>query len=78
MAPEYFIISELYVAGMTEDGEDYIAERFALMSNSFGRDYQVSPFFHGCEVEHDNETGMVFFHDVREKAKARAAAYALR
>jgi hypothetical protein len=78
MTQEYFIISELYVAGMTEDGEDYIAERFALMSNSFGRDYQVSPFFNGCRVEQDHETGMTFFIDIRKDAIAQAEAYTAR
>lgn len=74
------VASDLYEAGITEDGERYIAERFYVMVE-FANGIRVrhNTFFNGCKVVKGEEEcdGMVFFEDIRvdqtEKAERLAA-----
>lgn len=72
MAISYIeVVSRLYKAGVTEDGEDFIAERFCVVAEfSNGQRYQHVNFFNGARYEED-EWGFGFV-DVRDEAKADA------
>lgn len=68
-----YVTSELYVAGRTDDGEDYTAERY-LVAVEFdnGMRYVHGHTFPGCVRHVDPEDGGQFFEDVREAAEADA------
>jgi hypothetical protein len=67
------VISELYTAGTTEDGGDYVAEQYRVVARvrADGRTFMLSHYWKGCEVSEDGEGG-TYFADVREKAAASA------
>jgi hypothetical protein len=67
------VISELYTAGTTEDGGDYVAEQYRVVARvkADGRTFKLSHYWKGCEVVEDGEGG-VCFADVRDKAEAAA------
>ena len=72
------VISELYKAGVTEDGEDYIAEVYVLRAEApNGQRWEFSTRFPGAQlVEDETEEGYAYdwFADIREEASARAEA----
>lgn len=69
------VVSALYRAGATEDGEDYIAECFFVTAvTSDRRRFDHPSSFPGCVVHCDDEDGMISFEDVRDKARADAQA----
>ena len=69
------VVSRLYNAGVTEDGEDFIAERFCVVAEfSNGQRYEHVNSFGGARCEED-EWGFGFV-DVRDEAKAKARALA--
>ncbi len=66
------VISYLYKAGVTEDGEDYVAESYSVRVQSpSGRRWVHEEYFEGCAPGRDPD-GFPFFSDVREAAKAKA------
>jgi hypothetical protein len=69
---EFAIVSDLYVAGRTEEGREYTAEVYFVMAeDEQGNRWTHYAHFPGCEVGTDDE-GLPFFSDVRDVAKARA------
>lgn len=64
--------SELYRAGRTEDGEEFIAERF-FVSVTFadGSRYAHGLMLAGAECHVDPEEGIVYFEDIRPAARAK-------
>lgn len=72
------VVSELYKAGRTEDGEDYIAEYYFVAAEfSDGEVYAHKTSFLGCKVEQDEE-GYDHFGDIRPESEARAKALCAR
>lgn len=68
-----FVSSSLYVAGLTEDGEEFIAERFFVAAEfDNGMRFAHNHDFDGCKVETHDE-GKAFI-DIREEAEAAANA----
>lgn len=68
-----YVTSDLYVAGKTEEGEDFIAERFYVAAEfDNGMRFAHNHNFDGCKVEAHDE-GMAFI-DVRNEAEAAANA----
>lgn len=66
------VASELYRAGRTEDGEDYIAEIYLVTVEFAGGEvYAHKVSFPGCKVEQDEE-GYDHFGDIRPQQEARA------
>lgn len=77
MTIEFAVVSDVYLAGRTEDGEDYIAERYFVQAeDDAGYRWRYHVAWDGTEVEYDHESGMTYFPDVRERAKALAEAVA--
>ena len=70
------VASEIYDAGLTEDGEQFTAERyFIAREEPDGSRYIYNgPTYAGC-VRHECE-GAIWFEDVREAAAAKASAKA--
>jgi hypothetical protein len=68
----FTVESKLYKAGVTEDGEEYIAETYFVQAEDVaGNRWAYPAFFPGCKVvEYDEGPG---FEDVREAAKATAS-----
>ena len=65
--------SELYVAGLTEDGTEYHAERyFIIAEDNEGNRWTHTTRFAGCRVEWDDEVGANLFIDTRPEAHNRA------
>ena len=65
------VVSRLYKAGVSEDGEDFIAERFCVVAElSNGQRFEHCHFFNGARYDED-EWGWGFV-DVRKEAKAEA------
>ena len=63
--------SDLYQAGLTEDGEAYIAEVFYVVAQApDGSRWAHDELFRGCAVHHDDE-GYEVFGDVRDLALHR-------
>lgn len=70
-----YVTSDLYVAGKTEEGEEFVAERFFVAAEfDNGMRFAHNHSFPGCKVEECGE-GTAFL-DIR--AEAEAAANALR
>lgn len=68
---------EFYVAGKTEEGYPYEAERYcACIVDNNGRRWYHKKWFNGCIVHEDvSEYGYnICFEDVREAATARVEA----
>jgi hypothetical protein len=69
---EVGVCSDLYVAGRTEDGEQYTAEVYRVaVGFANGEVYVHRVSFPGCEVEKDEE-GIQHFGDIRVQALAKA------
>jgi hypothetical protein len=69
------VASDLYKAGVTEDGQDYIAENYYVaVEYANGEVYAHNEVFLGCRVEEYDEDGYggTCFHDVRLEAQAQA------
>ena len=65
------VVSDLYSAGHTEDGDEFIAEAFFVQAeDSKGNRWLHGAIFHGAEVEDDD--GCFGFRDIREEATAKA------
>jgi hypothetical protein len=74
-----YVTSELYVAGTTEDGHPYTAERYLVaVEAASGARHLHNTFFNGCEVSVDEDEGYTAFVDVREEAMAAAEKLAAR
>lgn len=66
------VVSDVYVAGRTEDGVPYTAEVYFVTAVApDGRRWNHFKRFHGCAV-HLDEEGFQQFEDIREPAKAAA------
>lgn len=70
----FAVVSDLYLAGRTEDGLDYTAEvYFVQAEDAQGNRWNHRARFVGCKVHHDDEGfGYVHFEDIRDDAKAQA------
>jgi len=63
--------SDLYPAGITEDGEEYLAESYYVEVESHrGERWQHERTYAGCRVDQD-EWG-IGFENIRDEAKAQA------
>lgn len=72
---ETFVTSDLYVAGRTEDGEDYTAEVYLVVVGfADGTRWAHKHTFPGCKVEEydDGEQWGTCFNDIRASAKMEA------
>jgi len=66
------IVSDIYSAGFTTDGDEFIAERYFICAeDKDGNRYAIGGF-NGAKKVYDDEDGEVFFKDIREEAKALA------
>lgn len=64
--------SDIYLAGRTEDGDDYTAEAFfVLIEDQSGCRWRHHLSFAGCAVGHDPD-GFTTFADIRAEAQAKA------
>lgn len=75
------VASDLYEAGITEDGEKYIAEQFYVMVEfANGVRARHNTIFKGCKVVTGGEEcdGMVFFEDIRVDQMVKAEKLAAR
>lgn len=73
------VITELYDAGTTEDGQVFAAERFIVQAEAAdGSRLNHYVFFNGCDPRRDPEDGHVAFVDIREEARAEAEKLAAR
>jgi hypothetical protein len=65
--------SDLYVAGRTEDGENYTAEMFFVVAeDDNGNRWRHPETFAGCRAMFDEENDWPYFVDVRAAAQASA------
>lgn len=72
------VVTDLYQAGITEDGTPFIAEVYLVVAEKEdGTRWAHSHTFPGAEVG-VSEDGFSFFDDVREDAKDQAEALAAR
>lgn len=75
------VCSDLYIAGRTEDGEDYTAEVYLVcVEFADGSVYAHKERFKGCRVDtwaDDYDCGTAFI-DIREEQEAKATTLALR
>tara|TARA_R110000803_G_scaffold51919_7_gene107071 strand:+ start:15382 stop:15726 length:345 start_codon:yes stop_codon:yes gene_type:complete len=70
------LASDLYKAGLDEDGYDYEAELYYVVIDlEDGRRFQSNDYFLGCKTGFDEE-GEPFFQDIRDEAEAKAEALA--
>jgi len=66
------IASDIYSAGFTTDGDEFIAERYFICAeDKDGNRYEMGGF-NGAKKVFDDEEGEVHFQDTREEAKAAA------
>jgi hypothetical protein len=75
------VASDLYEAGITEDGDRYIAELFYVMVEfENGVRVRHNMIFKGCKVVEGGEEsdGMVFFEDIRVDQMIKAEKLAAR
>lgn len=67
------VISDLFKAGVTEDGRDFEAERYYVMAEAEdGRRWVYGLSFDSTRQEFDDEDGFPYFPDNREEAHAKA------
>lgn len=70
---EVYVRSDLYVAGVTEDGEDYVGEIFyVVIEKADGRRFRSPAEYPGVEVVYADDGPERFFKDVRKEAEAAA------
>jgi hypothetical protein len=77
MNKTYFasVASDLYQAGLTEDGRPFIAENYyVVIENAAGRRFAHNVVFNGAVVHFDDEEFCHYFEDVRQESKAKAEA----
>lgn len=75
---EFYVRTDLYEAGRTEDGEQYTAECYYIVAEAAdGARWRDTFTYFGCEVLTDDE-GFQHFRDVRDMMKERIAARLLR
>lgn len=69
---DLYYIYDLYIAGITEDGEDYIAERFHVIFNRDGGSWHHNRAFNGAAPFHyvEDYEEWFGFKDIRDVAKA--------
>jgi hypothetical protein len=75
------VCSDLYVAGRTEDGEQYTAEVYLVCAEfADGSVYAHVERFKGCKVEQvdTEDESFTAFVDIREEQKAKAEKLAAR
>jgi hypothetical protein len=76
MALYFDIHSDLYVAGKTEDGQDYTAEvYFVFAEDEHGNRWRHHASFAGCKAvqgECEWDGAFTSFEDIRPEAKAKA------
>ena len=73
MSYSAYTSSDLYKAGVTEDGEDYTAEvYFVVLENAAGRRFVHQSHFKGCDAVYYADEGFYSFEDIRVEAKAKA------
>jgi len=73
MGLQFEIVSDVYVAGRTEDGERYTAEVYYVQAeDERGNRWAHYAHFKGCETGYDEEYGIPTFKDVRPEAMAQA------
>lgn len=75
------VCSDLYVAGRTDDGEEYTAEVYLVCAEfENGEVYAHVERFKGCKVEQvdTEDDSFTAFIDIREEQKAKAERLALR
>ncbi|UOL48873.1 hypothetical protein [Pseudomonas phage Astolliot] len=69
MALEICVGSDVYKAGLTEDGETFTAERYFVVATATnGQRWEHTVNFKGCNVVQDEE-GFDHFLDIREQAR---------
>ena len=67
------VTSELYEAGINEEGRPYTAEVYIVVAElPGGMRYANNHHFRGCVVHTNDEDGGVYFEDVREAAMTQA------
>lgn len=72
------VFSDLYVAGKTEDNEEFLAEVYYVMAtNARGERWVHELTFPSCRKHVDDE-GLPHFEDIRPLAEARAEDLASR
>ncbi len=72
MTLTFSIVSDLYEAGIQEDGVPYIAETYYILAeDERGNRWSHNTRFNGCTVSTDYE-GFTRFTDTRTNATARA------
>jgi len=75
---EVVVRSDLYLAGITEDGGEFIAENYYVhLALEDGSSLDHASIFNGAEA-HVTEDGFTVFADVREEASAAAEHLAQR
>lgn len=68
------VISDLHNFGITEDGQQFIAERFMVMiETDSGKRWVHEHHFDGTKPVFEEEIGANHFPDLREEARAEAA-----
>lgn len=68
------VISNLHNFGITEDGQQFIAERFMVMiETTSGKRWVHEHHFDGTKPVFEEEIGAMVFPDLREEAQAEAA-----
>ena len=73
------VASDLYQAGVTEDGRPFIAENYyVIVENAAGRRFAHNVVLNGAVVHFDDEEMCHYFEDVREEAKAKVEALCAR
>ena len=66
-------VSDLYQAGLRDDGHPFIAERFYVIAeDAAGRRICHEAAFYGAEEVYCEESGESYFADVRAEASAKA------
>lgn len=83
---DVMVVTDLYLAGKTEDGEDYNAEcYYVVVERRDGKRLAHSTVWNGCETgdtpscpEEGDAGGDAYFADIRKEAKAEAETLALR
>jgi hypothetical protein len=68
----FSVAADLYLAGRTEDGEDFTAELYYIVAeDERGNRWRHAVNFPGADAQRDDD-GCWHFGDVREAAQARA------
>jgi hypothetical protein len=72
-----YAVSDLYQAGITCDGQPFIAETFyVVIENTDGNRFRHECNFNGTNPEYSQEDDNVYFPDLRKDAEAKAGRLA--